>query len=257
MQNRNAAATSRQKKQRYMTEMETRIAKLMLEQTQLLQDVQALQQENVQLKQRVLQKTSQAPVKVEVPEVAVQEVKAEVTAEVVEGQKVKTERVEREHVSLGHAPNAQPSLVSTGEVCVVGVSGGVGVMAGGAVGVDGVSGVSHESAALASPQWKTPHTPSTSPSPLPSLLLLTLFHYITSTLLLTLCSLTATHLSTSPRHTHLSYPTSTSTHRTQPTTTSSPTSPHSRTTRPCGWTASSCERVPALRFSPFSLLPCR
>ena len=164
-QNRSAAATSRHKKQRYVAEMEARIAQLIAEQQQLVTDVQTLRLQNAELKQQV-------QLKIRLPAVVKQEA---AWAAGVEQQRVKVEPVdaaaaaaerqaEGEHVSLDHASSPQPPLSAA--AAALGVAQWPRVEGGGASGAsesseaDAVSDVYYESAALASPQWKTSHTAS-------------------------------------------------------------------------------------------------
>jgi hypothetical protein len=164
-QNRAAAATSRHKKQKLMAEMEARIAQLMSEQAQLIADVQSLQQQNQLLRDKVQERT----VKVK------QEVGMEEGVEMVE----EAEHVSQDHVSLPSTPSSPTSSVDEdGEVREGNIVGGL---------IEGfsVSGVFYESAALASPQWKTPNTEEYSINLLmiPSLLILSSFLPLTLSLL--------------------------------------------------------------------------
>lgn len=164
-QNRAAAATSRHKKQKLMAEMETRISQLMSEQAQLIADVQSLQQQNQVLRDKVQQKT----VKVKHEEAGEEE-----GVEVEEA-----EHVSSDHVSLPSSPSSPTSSVDEDDEVREGNN------------VDGliedfsVSGVFYESAALASPQWKTPNTEESLINPLmiPSLLILSSLIPLTLSLL--------------------------------------------------------------------------
>jgi len=142
-----------------MAEMEAKIAQLVSEQQQLINDVQTLQAQNQQLKQQVEQKVRLVVLPTVKQESSDRQIKVEDAEQ--DGKEVRG----AEHVSLDHVSNPQPLTrpagtdglwVDSGVDCGVDVGGDV------AVDVGLVSDVFYESAVLASPQWKTSHTKLTS-----------------------------------------------------------------------------------------------
>ena len=213
-QNRNAAATSREKKQKYMADMEARIEKLIREQQQLIDDVQRLQEQNQQLKQQVHKREAgepQAAVKAEQQQQQQQEVQEEVQPAQCEV----SEPVSQDHVSASAECAVESEYAS--------VSGASEWSDAAEESRD----VYHESAVLGAPQWQTSRTPSlTATLPLISLLPLTtlcLFLHCHWTLLL--LSTAASHCP-SMQHSQHQQTIRSSTRMTSPSpATTSPTTP--------------------------------
>ena len=205
-QNRNAAATSREKKQKYMAEMEARIEKLINEQQALIDDVQRLREQNKQLTQRVHEKEADG-----VSELAgkMESIKSEPLSEDEEqsNQLQVSEHVSQDHVSACAESAVEAEFEETASECSEWSSE-----------VSESRVVYHDSAVVEAPQWQTTRIPTpTAPlTTLTSLPLTSLCLFLHSTLLL--LSITPALFLLSTQHQRTT-PSSTLTISVSPTTT--------------------------------------